>query len=158
MASIFSLVRDIHSEVSEVLVLSLLSSEVLLGFSEVESEVLVLSLLHSEVLLGFSELESKVLVLGLLSIQLLLGFSELESEVLVLSLLSSEVESEVVSPGLLSLQLLLLSVQYLHGLIDGVSEGVKCLNLLLLNLPGLGLGLGEVTLQLGDTLFLSWRK
>ena len=78
------------------------------------------------------------------------GYSEV-SEVLVLSLLSSEVESEVVSPGLLSLQ-------YLHGLIDGVSEGVKCLNLLLLNLPGLGLGLGEVTLQLGDTLFLSWRK
>ena len=70
----------------------------------------------------------------------------------------SEVESEVVSPGLLSLQLLLLSVQHLHGLIDGVSEGVKCLNLLLLNLPGLGLGLGEVTLQLSDTLFLSWRK
>ena len=85
------------------------------------------------------------------------GYSEV-SEVLVLSLLSSEVESEVVSPGLLSLQLLLLSVQHLHGLIDGVSEGVKCLNLLLLNLPGLGLGLGEVTLQLGDTLFLSWRK
>ena len=145
------LLSEGYSEVSEVLVLSLLSSEVLLGFSEVESEVLILSLLNSEVLLGFSELESKVLVLGLLSIQLLLGFSEVESEVLVLSLLSSEVESEVVSPGLLSLQ-------YLHGLIDGVSEGVKCLNLLLLNLPGLGLGLGEVTLQLGDTLFLSWRK
>ena len=92
-----------------------------------------LNLLLSE---GYSEV-SEVLVLSLLSSEVLLGFSE--------------VESEVVSPGLLSLQ-------YLHGLIDGVSEGVKCLNLLLLNLPGLGLGLGEVTLQLGDTLFLSWRK
>ena len=91
------LLSEGYSEVSEVLVLSLLSSEVLLGFSEVESEVLILSLLNSEVLLGFSELESKVLVLGLLSIQLLLGFSEVESEVLVLSLLSSEVESEVSS-------------------------------------------------------------
>ena len=72
----------------------------------------------------------------------------------------SEVESEVVSPGLLSLQLLLLSVQHLHGLIDGVSEGVKCLNLLLLHLPSLGPGLGEVTitLQLNNNLVLSWRK
>ena len=57
--------------------LNLLLSE---GYSEV-SEVLVLSLLSSEVLLGFSELESKVLVLGLLSIQLLLGLSEVESKV-----------------------------------------------------------------------------
>ena len=55
--------------------LNLLLSE---GYSEV-SEVLILSLLNSEVLLGFSELESKVLVLGLLSIQLLLGFSEVVS-------------------------------------------------------------------------------
>ena len=101
-----------------------------------------LNLLLSE---GYSEV-SEVLVLSLLSGEVLLGFSE--------------VESEVVSPGLLSLQLLLLSVQHLHGLIDGVSEGVKCLNLLLLNLPSLGPGLGEVTitLQLNNTLVLSWRK
>ena len=115
-----------------------------------------------------SEVVHPCLLIIQLGIQLLLhkGNSEVsESTFLAFSVFKlllgfSEVESEVVSPGLLSLQLLLLSVQHLHGLIDGVSEGVKCLNLLLLHLPSLGPGLGEVTitLQLNNTLVLSWRK